>query len=115
MFGDAEDVDVPGGHFHDEQDAHAAQEDRVNVEEVAGQKPVCLCAEECSPGGVLPAGRWPTGSAEDPADGGCAEVLAEPGELAVHAAVSPGRVLPGQAYYQVAKFLADWPAARLPG
>jgi hypothetical protein len=35
--GDAEDVDVPGGHFHDEQHVQAAEEDRVDVEGVAGQ------------------------------------------------------------------------------
>jgi hypothetical protein len=37
MFTDAEDVHVPGGHFHDEQHVEAAEKDRVNVEEVAGQ------------------------------------------------------------------------------
>ena len=111
MLGDAEDVDVPGGHFDHEQDVQAAQEDRVYGEEVAGQKPVCLCAEEGSPGGVLPAGRWPAGSAEDPADGRCAEVVTEPGEFAVHAAVSPGGVLPGQSQDQVADFVAGLRAA----
>jgi hypothetical protein len=38
----------------------------------------------------VPAGRWPACSAEDPPDGCRAEVVAEPGEFAVHAAVSPG-------------------------
>jgi hypothetical protein len=75
------------------------------------RKPVRLCAEECAPGGVVPAGRWPA-CAEDAADGGCAEVVPEPGEFAVHAAVSPGRVLPGQPQCQVAEFLAGW---RAPG
>ena len=59
--GDAGDVHVAGGHFHDEQHVQAAEEDRVDVEEVAGQQPVRLSAEECPPGGVLPAGRWPGG------------------------------------------------------
>jgi hypothetical protein len=113
MFGDAEDVDVPGGHFHDEQHVQAAQEDRLNVEEVAGQKPVRLSAEECPPGGVVPAGRWPACSAEDPPDGCRAEVVAEPGEFAVHAAVSPGGVLPGQPQYEVADFLAGLRSAGL--
>src|ERR1017187_5508217 len=74
MFSDAEDVDVPGGHFHDEQHVQPAQEDCVNVEEVAGHKPVRLSAEECPPGGVVPAGRWPACRAEDPPDGCRAEV-----------------------------------------
>jgi hypothetical protein len=39
MGGDAEDVDVPGRHLHDEQHVQAAEEDRVHMEEVAGQKP----------------------------------------------------------------------------
>jgi len=113
MFGDAEDVDVPGGHFHDEQHVQAAQEDRVNVEEVAGQKPMRLCVQERPPGGVLFAGRRPACSAEDPPDGRRAEVMAEPGDLAVHAAVSPGRVLPCQAQDQVADLLAGRRSAGL--
>ena len=113
MFSDAEDVDVPGGHFHDEQHVQPAQEDCVNVEEVAGHKPVRLSAEECPPGGVVPAGRWPACRAEDPPDGCRAEVVAEPGEFAVHAAVSPGGVLPGQPQYEVADFLAGLRSAGL--
>jgi hypothetical protein len=79
MLGDADDSHVPVGHFHHEQHVQAAQEDCVNVEEVAGQQPLRLCTQERPPGSVLPAGRRPAGSAEDPADGCCAEVVAEPG------------------------------------
>ena len=79
MGGDAEDVHVPGGHFQYEQYVQAAEEDRVDMEEVAGQQPVRLCAEERSPGGVLTAGRWPAGGAQDAPDGCRAEVVAEPG------------------------------------
>ena len=79
MFSDAEDVDVPGGHFHDEQHVQAAKEDCVNVEEVAGQQTACLSAEERPPGGVLTAGRRPGGGAQDAPDGCRAEVVAERG------------------------------------
>jgi hypothetical protein len=79
MFGNTEDVHVPGRYFHDEQHVQAAEEDRVDVEEIAGQQPVRLSAEERPPGGVVAAGRWPAGSAEDPPDGRRAEVVAEPG------------------------------------
>ena len=58
MGGDAEDVDVPGGHLHHEQGVQAAQADRVDVEEVAGQQAVRLSAQERPPGGVLSPGRW---------------------------------------------------------
>jgi hypothetical protein len=78
MLSDAEAPYVPGSHLHDEQHVHAAQEDCVNVEEVAGQKPVRLCAQECPPGGVVAAGRWPACGAEDPPDGRRADVVAEP-------------------------------------
>ena len=59
MGGHAEDVHVPGGHLHDEQHVQAAEEDRVDVEEVAGQQPLRLSAQERPPGGVRPSGRWP--------------------------------------------------------
>ncbi len=78
MGSDAEDVDVPGCHFHDEQHVQPAEEDRVNMEEVAGQQPVRLCAQERPPGGVLPARRWPTGGEEHPPDGRRADAVAEP-------------------------------------
>jgi hypothetical protein len=41
------------GHFHDEQHVQAAEEDRVDVEEVAGQQPVSLAL------GGMSARRWP--------------------------------------------------------
>jgi hypothetical protein len=76
--GHAEDVHVPGGYLYDEQHVQAAEEDCVDMEEVAGQQPVRLGAQECPPGGVLRAGRWPARGAEDPPDGRRAEVIAEP-------------------------------------
>ena len=97
MRGDAEDVDAPAGDFHDEQDVEAAQPDGVEVEEVAGQQPGRLGSEEGAPLGVRPARRWAqVRGGQDAADGAGADVVSEPGELALDAAVSPARVLPGQ-------------------
>jgi hypothetical protein len=57
--------------------------------------------------------RWPACGAEDPPDGCRAEVVAEPREFAVHTAVAPGGVLPGQPQDQVADLLAGRRAAGL--
>jgi hypothetical protein len=46
VFGNTEDVHVPGRYFDDEQHVQAAEEDRAGVEEIAGQQPVRLSAEE---------------------------------------------------------------------
>jgi hypothetical protein len=43
--GHAEDVHVPGRDLRDEQDVQALEEDRVDLEEVAGQQPLCLGAQ----------------------------------------------------------------------
>jgi hypothetical protein len=56
----------------------ASEEDCVDMEEVAGQQPVRLSAEERPPGGVVAAGRWPMCGAQDPSDGRRAELVAEP-------------------------------------
>jgi hypothetical protein len=55
--GDAEDVDASGGDLHDEQDVESAQADGVEVEEVGGQQPCRLGAQEGSPLGVGPSRR----------------------------------------------------------
>ena len=58
-------------------------------------------------------GRPAAPGAQDPPHGRLADVVAEPGQLAVHPAVSPGRVLPRQPQHQVADLLAGpraaWP------
>ncbi|MFI7452800.1 hypothetical protein ACIBQX_35310 [Nonomuraea sp. NPDC049714] len=42
MGGDAQDVNASCFYLHDEQHVQALQEDRVDVEEVAGEQPFCL-------------------------------------------------------------------------
>lgn len=49
MGRNAEDMYVPGGHFRDKQHVHALEEDRVGMEEVAGQQSVCPVMQERPP------------------------------------------------------------------
>jgi hypothetical protein len=98
VCGHAEQVDPPGVDFHHEQNVKAAQRDGVEGEEVGGQQPGGLSAEEGSPPGVCPAGCWTQpGSSENPADSAGAHAVPESGEFAVDAAVAPGGVLLCQA------------------
>jgi len=109
--GHSEDVHVPGRYLHHEQYVKALEEDRVDMEEVAGQQPVRLSAQERPPGGVRVPRRWsaPPG-AQDPPHGRLADLVTEPGQLAVHPAVPPCRVLSRQPQPQVTDLLAgSWP------
>jgi hypothetical protein len=70
MSGQAQEVNPPGTHFHDEQDIESVQRDGVEGEEVGGQQPSGLGAQEGPPPGVCSAWRRPeAGSGQDPADG----------------------------------------------
>ena len=105
---------MPGGHLHHEQDVEAFQGNRVHMEEVAGQQPLRLSAQERPPGGVHgPRSRSAPPGAQDPPHRRCADAVTEPAQLAVHPAVSPGRVLPGQPQHQVTDLHAGprtaWP------
>src|SRR2546429_6332829 len=57
-----------GSYLHGEQDVQPFKEDRVNVEEVAGQQAVDLGAEERPPAGVRVGWGWsePTGAKDPP-------------------------------------------------
>jgi len=73
----------------------------------AGQQPMRLSAQERPPGGVdVPRGRSVSSGAQDPPHGRLADLVTEPGQLAVHPAVPPGRVLPRQPQGQVTDLLA---------
>jgi hypothetical protein len=116
MFSEAEDVDVPGGKFHDEQHVQAAQEGRRKIVSTwkksqasspyAGARRNARQEVSCLRGAGRRAARrirrtvaalrwWPSR------------------ETAVRAAVSPGGVLPGQPQYEVADFLAGLRSAGL--
>jgi hypothetical protein len=70
------------------------------------------CAVRCPPGSVhVPRGRRPPPGAQDPPHCRFADLVAEPTQLTVHPAVSPGRILPRQPHYQVADVLAGPRAA----
>jgi hypothetical protein len=56
MGGDARKVDAASGVFDEEQDVQAAQEDRVDVEEVSRQDGVGLGRQEHTPCLTVPAG-----------------------------------------------------------
>ena len=109
--GHTEDVHPPGRHLHDEQDIQALEEDRIDGEEVTRQQALRLDAEELSPGRIHAArsGPVPPG-AQDPPDRRVADLVAEPGQFAVYAPISPPRVLPCQLQRQVSDLPADrWP------
>jgi hypothetical protein len=77
--------------------------------------PAAVGSEEGAPVGVGPAGRWAqVCGGQDPADGAGADVVSESGELALDAAVSPARVLPGQPDNELTQLAVDaraaWPA-----
>ena len=96
--GDAEDVDAAGGVLDDEERVQPMQADGVEVKQIAGQDPLGLGSKEVGPGGSGAAGRWvDAGAVQDLPDGGGADVVAEAGEFAVDASVSPRGVLGGQA------------------
>jgi len=99
--GHVEDVDAAGGEFDDEERVEAVQGDRVEVEQVAGQDAVGLGVEELRPGGTGSPWRGiDARGVEDGPHGGGADRVAESGEFAVHAAISPGGILGRQAHDQ---------------
>jgi hypothetical protein len=76
MGGHPENVHRAGADFHDEQNGESAQGDGVESEEVGGQQPGGLSAQESSPAGVCSAWCWPeAGGGEDAADRACAQAV----------------------------------------
>ena len=83
---------MPGGDLHHEQDVEASEGNRVHTEEVAGQQPLRLSAQERSPGGVHVRGSRP---APDWADRAILAALARhlPAVLRARRLVTPGTLL----------------------
>jgi hypothetical protein len=95
--GDAEDVHAAGGVLDDEERVEPVQGDGVEVEQVAGEYRVRLGPQELGPRWPGSARRWvDAGAVQDVPDGGGADLVAEAGEFAVDASISPGGVLGGQ-------------------
>lgn len=116
MSGHTGQMHPAGAHFHDKQDIEPAQCDGVQGEEVGGQQPSGLSAQESSPAGACsPWCRPEAGSSQDAADRTCTQAVSEPGQFAVEAAMAPGRILVCQAQHQVAELVADRWAVRLVG
>ena len=108
VSGHAEEVHPAGADLHDEQNVKAAQRDGVQGEEVGGQQPGSLHAQEGPPPGVTtPRCRTKPSGGQDPSDGACADAVAESDEFALDPAVAPGGVLPCQAQHQAPDFVGD--------
>jgi hypothetical protein len=96
LSGDPREVYPAAAVLDNHQDVEAAQEDGVDVGEVDGEDRVSLGCEELSPGWAgASRGGIEAGMLEDRPDGGGGDLVAEADQLAVDAAVAPGRVLPG--------------------
>jgi hypothetical protein len=95
--GDTEDVHAAGGVLDNEEGVQPAQDDGVQMKQIAGHDPMRLCAQELGPRGSGSSRRWvDAGVVEDVPDRGGAELVAEAGEFAVDPSVSPGGVVGGQ-------------------
>lgn len=110
----AEDPDAPGGVLDDREDVLAPAGQGDGLDEVACQGGgVGLGAQEVGPGGGGSGGRGVDALVlEDLPDGIGGDLDAEGGELAVHSAVAPRRVLPDQAQDQDADRANGGRAAR---
>jgi hypothetical protein len=109
--GDPEDVHVAGTDFHDEQAIQALQgQGAVHVEEIGGEHRRCLRMQELPPSRVgVPLRCWGNLQGfEDPADGGCADPVAELEQLALDPLVSPNVVLGGEPLDECGDLGADW-------
>ena len=99
-------MDPPGLQFDEEQHIQPSQPDRVDGEEVAGNDPGGLLAQECPPSGGRPpwSGVQPM-AAQRGADHRRREAHAKVEQLALDTLVAPARVLPGQADDQLLQLL----------
>jgi hypothetical protein len=85
MGSHVQDVQSPSPHLHDEQHRQAPEEDRVYLEETAGQQAIGLSAQEHPPGSVHgPRNGAAPPSAHDPPRRGPADLVTKPAQLAVH-------------------------------
>ncbi len=83
------------------------------LEEITRQQALCLGAQEPPPGrGQTARSGSAAAGAEDTPHSRLTDLVAQAGQLAVHPAVSPGRVLPRQPQHQVADLLASPLATR---
>ena len=102
-------VHAPGGDVDEEQQVEPAQRDGFDGGEVAGDGG--LGPQELRPGDFRACGGGvDSGVLEDLPDRGRSEAVAEPGELAMDAAISPSRILGCEAQCESAKLRCRrWP------
>jgi hypothetical protein len=115
--GHPEDVHPASAHFHDEQCGEACECDRVDREEIRGQKPVGLSGQEGAPLAAYRASLWwgsETGAAQHPAYGGGAGSVSEAPQLAMDAAESPAGILDAESGDELAQFLRSFAPFLLP-
>jgi hypothetical protein len=113
--GDAEDVDAAGGVLDDEERVQPTEGDGVDMKQVAGQDPERVGSKELGPRGAVA-----SGEGSIPAlckicpDGGGADLVAEAGEFAVDASISPGGILGRQSEGETAEAGGDGGSPRSP-
>ena len=91
-----------------EQDIEPAQADGVEMKEIGGEQARGLGSQEAAPTGVQPTrSRADPAGSEDAPDGALPDVMAEPGQFALDAAMSPPRVLSSEASNQLAQRAVD--------
>jgi hypothetical protein len=107
-----EEMDPSGAHFHDEQHVKAAQPEGLEGEEIGGQQPGGLSAQEGPPPSVATPWRraQPCGG-QNPPDRAPAHAVPEPGQFSLEASVSPGRILVCQAQHQSSDLVINRRAA----
>ena len=97
VLGGSEDAYPAGAVLYNGKDVDLRSVEQIGGEEVQRQDPLRLGSQEPGPARSLPAGRGiDAGVLEDLPDRGRRHGDAEPGQLAVDAAVTPRLVLPGK-------------------
>src|SRR5712692_8713842 len=95
--------------LQEDEHVESPKQHRVDGEEVAGQDCSGVSGEKLRPRRTIAARcRRNAMTAQDAADGGRRDLVAELEELALDAAIAPTRVLPAQTQNQVAQLIRDW-------
>ena len=98
---DTEDPDPARVVLDHEEHVQPLEGDGLDVEEVAGHDALGLGCQELLPGRARPSRRWvQSRGVEDRPPRRGRDLVAEDGELTVHPAIAPRRVLPGEACHQ---------------
>jgi len=101
--GDAGQVRASGAVLDDDQGVDTPEQHGVDVHEVGGQDAAGLGGQELLPGrSGAPVRRADPGVVQDLPDRGGCDVMAEPHQLALDAAVTPARVICGDADHELA-------------